>query len=107
VNVIGFPIAFDLVEIFSVGVTLGRDSNLKQMPKVFDRAGSIFPRVFDPRSLFDLNHQASNLFLHRLVSTQSGHCPHKMRAFPERFLNAALKAGKSFRKPNPHGIAGV
>src|ERR1700739_4608880 len=64
------------------------------MTKVFDRAGSIFPRIFDPASLFDFNHQASNLFLHRLISTKSGHCSYKMRAFPKRFLNTVLKAGK-------------
>jgi len=107
VNVIGLVIAFDFVEIFAVGVALGRDANFQQMPKVFDRAGFVFSGVFDPRSFFDLNHPASNLFLHCSIATDSGYCSYTMSASPKRSLNAALKVGKSFQKPNKRGIAGV
>src|ERR1700688_647560 len=62
VNVISLAIAFNLVEIFAVRVTLGRASNLQQIPKVFDRAGFVFSWVFDRSSFFDLNHHTSNPF---------------------------------------------
>src|SRR5579864_2313245 len=107
VNVISLAVAFDLVEIFTVRVTLGRDSNFQQMPKVFDRAGFIFSGVFDPRSFFDLNHPASNLFLYFLLPADSGTSSYTMRASRKRSLNAALIVGKSFQKPDKHGIARV
>ena len=52
-NVIVLMVAFDLVKVFALRVTLGRATYLQQMPKVFDRAKLIFSRVFDSCSLFD------------------------------------------------------
>ena len=107
VNVIGLVIAFDFIEIFAVRVTLGRDSNFQQMPKVFHRAGFVFSGVFDPRSFFDLNHPTSNLFLHYLLATDSAMFLYKMSATRKRSMNTTSKIGKSFQKPDKHGVAGV
>jgi hypothetical protein len=106
VNVIRLIIAFDLVEIFAARVTLGRDSNFQQTPKVFDRAGFVFSGVFDPRSFFDLNHPTSNLFLHYLLATDSGISSYTMKASRKRSMNTSSKVGKSFQKPNGLAIAG-
>jgi hypothetical protein len=107
VNVIRLVIAFDLIEIFAARIALRRDANFQQMPQVFDRVGFVFSRIFDPRSFFDLNHPASNPFLHYWTITDSACTIYMMSEFPKRSLNAALNVGKCFLGPNVRRIAGV
>jgi hypothetical protein len=93
--------------MFALRVALGRDSHFQQMPQVFDRAGFVFSRVFDPRSFFDLNHPTSNPVLHYLFAKASVYSFYKMSESWKRSMNTASKVGKSFRKSYKHGLVGV
>jgi hypothetical protein len=64
------------------------------MSKMLDYTGRIFPRVFDFRSLFDLDHRISNPFWHSLTTWELGHTLDKMSESQKRSLNGALKDDK-------------
>ena len=68
-NVITLAGAIDIVKIFAVGVALCGAAERQQMSKVLNGPAFVFPRVFDPRSCFDLNHATTSPFFLAFIRT--------------------------------------